>query len=389
MRWLLINLRQASKYRTDKLFWAVEKYIHMKKFLIVAPFPPPVHGEALVSQLVAQFLKNKNTVNFNQKTIGYTARFGLFDLMNEVLGICKVLVLIPFSDVLYLSLKRSLLGSFKDSLFINFASLCHKKIFAHVHGTELDRYHSKLPSVLARYFRFTYSQLSKVFVPTLFTQKSIEGWIDSRKIIVISNPMERPAVQKKTFNLNEPLKIYFFSHLLPEKGFDLFVELAQTALTARKNWQFYCFAEKGVIKKTPPSNLEVRPTFKNADEKYKTLSEFDVFVFPTKLAEAQGIVLLEAMSLGLTMIANPLGGVPETMAEGLNGFFVKENTVSDYLEILSKIDNEREVLQKVGQANLKTYAEKFDPAYFFMKLKEAMDLKNEEVDIRFLNKENK
>jgi glycosyltransferase involved in cell wall biosynthesis len=50
----------------------------------------------------------------------------------------------------------------------------------------------------------------------------------------------------------------------------------------------------------------------------------DVFVFPTQ-AEAFGIAALEAIACGVPVIATPVGGLPDIVRDGVNGFLVPPN----------------------------------------------------------------
>lgn len=52
------------------------------------------------------------------------------------------------------------------------------------------------------------------------------------------------------------------------------------------------------------------------------MNAFDVLVMPSKIREALGLVILEAMACGKPVIATRLNGITETFRDGLHGFFV-------------------------------------------------------------------
>jgi len=58
------------------------------------------------------------------------------------------------------------------------------------------------------------------------------------------------------------------------------------------------------------------------------LKSIDVFVLPT-LEEALGTSFLEAMAMGKPVIGTRVGGVPEAIRDGVNGFLVKPNDPED------------------------------------------------------------
>ena len=65
------------------------------------------------------------------------------------------------------------------------------------------------------------------------------------------------------------------------------------------------------------------------------LSTFDVFVLPS-LAEAMGIVLMEAMASGIPVVASKTGGIPEVVENGKTGLLVELNTIK-WVETIRRI----------------------------------------------------
>lgn len=70
-------------------------------------------------------------------------------------------------------------------------------------------------------------------------------------------------------------------------------------------------------------------------EVWKYYAASDVVVLPT-LNEAFGLVVLEAMSMGLPVLVSSLAGAAELVEDGLNGLLIKDPT--NALEIAAKLD---------------------------------------------------
>jgi len=76
----------------------------------------------------------------------------------------------------------------------------------------------------------------------------------------------------------------------------------------------------------------------------------------TSLNEGFGRVLVEAMACGLAIIATRVGGVPEIIKEGVNGFLVESHNHRQLAESISYLaENDREC-RFIGLRNIK-YAE--------------------------------
>lgn len=84
----------------------------------------------------------------------------------------------------------------------------------------------------------------------------------------------------------------------------------------------------------------------------------DVFVLPS-LSESFGIVNLEAMACGLPIVASKVGGLPEIVKNGVNGFLVEPKNpeqISDKVLLLLGDDVLRERISKNNKDKVKGYS---------------------------------
>jgi len=87
------------------------------------------------------------------------------------------------------------------------------------------------------------------------------------------------------------------------------------------------------------------------------LKAFDIFVFPS-LTEGLPLVVIEAMAVGLPVVASPVGGIPELIIDGENGFLVSptsEKEVRDAIIKLLKNPFLREKMGKIGRERFEAY----------------------------------
>jgi len=83
------------------------------------------------------------------------------------------------------------------------------------------------------------------------------------------------------------------------------------------------------------------------------LAESDVFVL-TSLNEGFGRVLVEAVACGLAIVATRVGGVPEIIQHGINGFLVESRNHQQLAESILYLGQNRQKRQDIGMKNRKS-----------------------------------
>jgi glycosyltransferase involved in cell wall biosynthesis len=67
------------------------------------------------------------------------------------------------------------------------------------------------------------------------------------------------------------------------------------------------------------------------------LKKSDMFVYPSVCQEVFGISIVEAMAYGLPCVANNVGGIPEIIEDGKNGFLTKTPTAGALAETIRRV----------------------------------------------------
>ncbi len=100
--------------------------------------------------------------------------------------------------------------------------------------------------------------------------------------------------------------------------------------------------------------------FLSHDSMARTYLLGDVFVAPSQKDEGMPMVLLEASACGLPLIATRLGGIPEVVREGLNGFLLDSPHDPEELagKIVALIENP-ELGQRLGRQGRDWVLERF------------------------------
>lgn len=96
------------------------------------------------------------------------------------------------------------------------------------------------------------------------------------------------------------------------------------------------------------------------DEKLPKLYQAsDIFLFPT-LYENLPFAVLEALSTGLPVVTTRVGGIPEVITNGKNGFLVETSNPEELADRTSSLLEDPRKASKMGRKGRKVVEEKFD-----------------------------
>ena len=153
-----------------------------------------------------------------------------------------------------------------------------------------------------------------------------------------------------------------------EKGTRVFVEAVPKVIENDTNVRFLIAGDgdlrSALEEQVKDLGIEDKITFLGLvpeDKKIEVYSSFDVFVFPS-LAEGFGIVLIEAMALGLPCVASDLPVLKE-----VGGSAVKFFRVGDYEDMARKILillEDENLRRYLGQKARKRVEEKYSMEKF-------------------------
>ena len=96
---------------------------------------------------------------------------------------------------------------------------------------------------------------------------------------------------------------------------------------------------------------------------FEALKEMDVFVLPSR-SEGCPIVILEAMAMGLPVVATNVGGNPELVVDNETGFLVPHANSDKMAQAILTLISDRERARTFGQNGRKIAFTKFHPSSF-------------------------
>lgn len=93
-----------------------------------------------------------------------------------------------------------------------------------------------------------------------------------------------------------------------------------------------------------------------------------IFVLPSVGSENNPLTIIEAMANGLPIIASRVGGIPEIIIDGINGFLYPPGNIDKMAKIVNLLLTNRELREKMSKENTDTFLRNFTPENHYEKL---------------------
>lgn len=332
------------------------------KILFILHTPPPTHGAAKVGDYIrfSEILENSFNSKFvkirSSSSIKNIGRFGFL----KVVYSCWLFFEVGFNLIffrpknVYYTVSPKGFAFYRDLLvvvLIKFYGLFKSsKVFFHYHssGVETFIYNSKINRSATNFFIkgvniILISRFSKIDLSL------VKGY---SKIHFLSNGVEdklSPNEFENILNLREskdPIKVLYLSNMMKGKGYNNVLNLAEKYNVKHKAKFEFNFAgawesendKKYFNEFVATNNLEEVVTYHglvHGKKKHNLYKEAHFFVFASKLNEVFPLVLLEALSYGLPILAFNKGGVPEIVTKDV-GMLTTSKTIEDDLNIFSE-----------------------------------------------------
>ncbi len=190
--------------------------------------------------------------------------------------------------------------------------------------------------------RFVF-RASRIITPSSYLKRMVEGWgVPGEKICVVNNGVASPGKKVSQPDRSEIFTVLFVGRLTNWKG-------VETVLLALRELDGILLKVAGDGPEYPmlralamQLGVEHQVMFlgkKTHAEVSVLMSQVDVLVL-LSLYEGMSHTLLEAISVGLPVVASNRGGNPEVIEDGVSGILIDPLSVSQLCTALSKLKSD-------------------------------------------------
>ena len=244
-------------------------------------------------------------------------------------------------------------------VFLTTKYVYRRQTIYHMHGSEFKLFYEESNAVLRQLIRFMIENTDvmiclsdswKTYFTTRFQMKRIEVLRN-----VIDLPHRSNNVQSKLST--GPLQVLFLGLIGDRKGlFDLLDTILQHKIYLEGRLRLIIGGNGEVERLTQyiaQHNLSSIVRFEgwvSGSHKDQLLTESDVYILPS-YNEGLPLSILEAMSYQLPVISTPVGGTPEVVKDGINGFLVTPGDTDALYNRLMQFVNQPDLSTTMGEAS--------------------------------------
>ena len=180
-------------------------------------------------------------------------------------------------------------------------------------------------------------------------------WSQFLKTTVIKNVVHLNPIGK--YCTHENKKVIFVGRYMKQKGIPDLFKIWELVFQKHPDWHLHLYGE-GVLRNQleretarQQTNIHIHQSDNQIFDRYL---ESSIFVI-TSLYEPFGLVMPEAMSCGLPVVAFDCPyGPADIITDGVDGFLIKNRDINEFAERVCKLIEDRELRIRMGQAAVKS-----------------------------------
>lgn len=285
-----------------------------------------------------------------------------------------IFILLTNKDVKIIHIHASSKGSFiRKSIALYIAKFFHKKVIFNIHPIHFVQFYENTNNYIKGMVRDVLNKSDLILVLSDKIRIKISEICQNENIKVLYNPV---VIKEIVQNNNENINILFLGKLCKAKGVYDVIEAGKYIQNNNVTINLYGDGnleefEKLIVENNLQKKIEIKGWI-SGNKKDEAFRNSDIYILPS-YSEGLPMSILEAMAIGLPIISTPVGGTPDAVEEGANGFLIQPG---DYKALAEKIDllaGDKKLREKMGAESYRIAKEKFDINVIIKQLQEIYE----------------
>ena len=297
--------------------------------------------------------------------------------VKKLLVLCKAILQFQYwmlfhPEIKIVHVQGSVGASFwRKAIFIYIAKFFHKKVVWHMHAGRFAVFYQQ-----HRYaVRKVVDKSDVIIALSEYWKEYFKNEFPTKRVEIIKNVISAPVVHKQQTGY---FTLLFLGLLGKNKGiYDLLECIRDHKVEFQGKLKLYIGGNgeiehvKQLIKEYGIADIVIFEGWVSGDKKIELLNKSDAYILPS-YKEGLPISILEAMGYGMPIISTPVGGIPEIVSNGENGYLVEPGNKEDIYKAIMSLLNDADLRNRMGRISLSRVGEHL-PEYVEKQLETLYD----------------
>jgi glycosyltransferase involved in cell wall biosynthesis len=285
---------------------------------------------------------------------------GIFTARSYIHFVAQMLLNKPSIVHIHFSWKMSF---WRNSIFVFISRISRAKLILHSHSSRFDVFFQDSGWLGQFYIKCILRFADLILTVSRSWQGYFEDLTPGRTIQVLYNPIKKP--EEITVDEKRQKAILFVGHIEERKGIYDLIHTAPIVKTNHPEVE-YLIAGIGELEKARElaRKLMVQDHVRflgyiQGPDKEDAFRRATLFCLPS-YHEGLPVAILEAMAHGLPIVATEVGGIPEQVTHGVNGFLINPGDIDGLTKKLNELLGDGDMQARMGQQSLAMIEETFE-----------------------------
>jgi len=252
---------------------------------------------------------------------------------------------------------------YRDLIYVLLLKLSGAKLIYHLHGKGIKK-KAEYSNINLMLYKWAYKNVYVI----LLSRKLLSDikFLPINKYYIVPNGIEQnekyECVEK---GFNELPQILFLSHLIESKGVYDFLDALK--ILSNRNVSFTGvmigneveITSQDILSRMNGAGQSVQflgPKY--GREKLKVLTAASLLVYPS-FNDTFPLVILEALSVGIPIVATNEGAITDMIEDGVNGFIVDKQNPQAIADKIEQLLLDRQLMKRMSENNRAKFEQKF------------------------------
>lgn len=302
-------------------------------------------------------------------------------LLKAIQGYCSFLWVLIIDKPDLLHIHSSFGASFYRKIpFIILSNWFKCPVINHIHGAEFDNFYTNASERKKTLIKKVYNKCNKLIALSDEWKDNLSQIVSNEKIVVIPNysQLHYEAYQERKERKSNH-QVLFLGEIGKRKGcFDIPAVIKQVAekipdvlfVIAGDGTEEDKKAVQNLVHEFGVEKNVVFPGWIRGTQKDEQLRDADVFFLPS-YNEGMPMSILDAMGYGLPIVSTNVGGIPEIVLEGKNGYCCNPGDIENIAKAIFNILGSEKMLKSYSEKSFQMVENQYSLFTHLNKLKQV------------------